>query len=956
MADSNLGKLMWVLAANTSTFERDWNRAGRIAKRKGQEIQATVALIGKAALATGGAAVGLVALAKNAAMSADAMAKTAKFAGISAEALQEYRFVAERGGTSTKLLDEGVRRLNRRLGLAAQGGGPAIKMFEELGISIRDSTGQVRDNESVLEDIIAKLGETASESEKAAIASAFFGDDAGPKLATALGQGIAAVQELRSEKRQLGIISNEAAAAAEKTASSWLNATDRFETSSQVLLLNLLPAVNKSIEGLGLLTDVAIDAGEAIADIAKSMGLLDKSKQDDLRLITEQWVEAHEVLMDVEHQLRMVEQSHGKGSSAARQYRARVAELQEEFNRLTRQRDKARGIVKQEREEQARANQTTQQATIAIKELNLEALIPAKRGLEDLRREVTQYNERLQNLRDFLNVMNPAQRELTALVADAKEAYEKGDISLTDYVEAVQKAKKQFNDFRIEGIELIDTQEILNKKVGDESVKSWEALEKQVEKNKKQMQEMAQIAGDALGTLTSLPQQVSDHFGRVIAALPGGAGITNFLSNAATGAGIGQGFGQSGVGGALGAVVGSFIPGVGTVIGSVVGSLLEGIFGDEDDPRFRLVNSQIDPNGPYGGQYARRSALGFTVSGQQITEGTPGADILNRVVDFDRVIAQILGGRSGQIQNIRDRLLAGGETSRLFEGGAVNVEQILRARFGDIANSLTGPIGTFVRQFTDDVEEGVSALGAIVGTLDNLEDSPVEKFAEMLEQSGETTSETMQRLGSDLQSLNAEAMSSVEGMTALGVGLEQYNAFVVQALAGVEQARRAIGSTTSSTREQLIMSTLSQQDQFTRLTERAQSLAGGIGGLGTAEQVSGQVSLINQLISQAFGIANPAQQQQLLNNFLPFLDTVEGQAQTRLDQIQQDIEERSEAERAAIQESFDAAAVNIQGAVSTGIGQGVGQFVPSFGQAVQQFANSVSPLNINVTYQRSEVG
>ncbi|NIR33304.1 MAG: hypothetical protein GWO11_02225, partial [Desulfuromonadales bacterium] len=103
-----------------------------------------------------------------------------------------------------------MRRFTRRLGLAAQEGGPAAAEFERLNIAVRNIDGSIRGSEEVFDDVVRAIGRMSSAAERAAAASAFFGEDAGPALAPLLGQGIAAIKSYEDELRSLnGVLSED---------------------------------------------------------------------------------------------------------------------------------------------------------------------------------------------------------------------------------------------------------------------------------------------------------------------------------------------------------------------------------------------------------------------------------------------------------------------------------------------------------------------------------------------------------------------------------------------------------------------------------------------------------------------------------------------------------------------------------------------------------------------------
>ena len=187
--------------------------------------------------------------------SADQIGKLSATAGVSAESLQELRFAfGQLAGTTDGDVDAALRRFNRRLGLAEQGTGAAKDTFEELGISITNAAGDLRSGDAVLNELLNRLSQIENDSRRAAFASQAFGEDAGPRLAAALGEGEQAVESMRQEARDLGIVLGGDA----------IESAERF--SDQMDILNKTLMVNFQE---GLLTSLAGDAGsfaDAISD------------------------------------------------------------------------------------------------------------------------------------------------------------------------------------------------------------------------------------------------------------------------------------------------------------------------------------------------------------------------------------------------------------------------------------------------------------------------------------------------------------------------------------------------------------------------------------------------------------------------------------------------------------------------------------------------------------------
>jgi hypothetical protein len=79
---------------------------------------------------------------------ANAMAevgRTSEYLGISAHALQELRYAAEKSGVSLDALDDSLKELQIRAVDAKSGTGEAAEAFQTLGIKGTDAAGRIRE-------------------------------------------------------------------------------------------------------------------------------------------------------------------------------------------------------------------------------------------------------------------------------------------------------------------------------------------------------------------------------------------------------------------------------------------------------------------------------------------------------------------------------------------------------------------------------------------------------------------------------------------------------------------------------------------------------------------------------------------------------------------------------------------------------------------------------------------
>ena len=96
---------------------------------------------------------GLAALVDRSISAADAIGKTADKIGVGVEALQELRFAAKASGVEQQTLDMALQRFTRRAAEAAQGTGEAKDALAQMGIALRDQSGNLRRSEDLLGDV-----------------------------------------------------------------------------------------------------------------------------------------------------------------------------------------------------------------------------------------------------------------------------------------------------------------------------------------------------------------------------------------------------------------------------------------------------------------------------------------------------------------------------------------------------------------------------------------------------------------------------------------------------------------------------------------------------------------------------------------------------------------------------------------------------------------------------------
>ena len=271
MAATMLGSLLVSLGLDSAQFksgltdaERRAQRAGKSFDALGRRSEALGRTVGNSiktlgALALGG---GLASVVKSSFEYASSLAEVAQQLGVTTDALQEFRYVGSQVGLTQQEMDMSLSQLTRRLGEAASGTKAQAEAFSKLGVSVRDSNGNVINAAQAIPLIADALKSIKTPAEQAAILVDLFGK-AGMKMLPALLQGSAGINSLRQAAHQLGIVlSAETINKADETA-------DKLASLGQVLNAKIAATVTANSEAIIGLANALVVLVDNIGSIAK---------------------------------------------------------------------------------------------------------------------------------------------------------------------------------------------------------------------------------------------------------------------------------------------------------------------------------------------------------------------------------------------------------------------------------------------------------------------------------------------------------------------------------------------------------------------------------------------------------------------------------------------------------------------------------------------------------------
>jgi len=212
------------LKAVASLDSKQWNRAlDQMAKKSTgfkrlavlgfkKSLNAAKSMIGgmkklaKVSIVAGiAAATGIGYMVKKSIDAGDVMDKMSKRTGLATEFLSKLAYAADLSGTSIDVMEKAVKKLQMGAADAKDGLKTYTREFDKLGITVTDSSGQLKSTEKLFMEVVTALSKMTNHTQKAAIASKLLGR-AGTQLLPMLSEGTKGMQAMMRESGFLATI------------------------------------------------------------------------------------------------------------------------------------------------------------------------------------------------------------------------------------------------------------------------------------------------------------------------------------------------------------------------------------------------------------------------------------------------------------------------------------------------------------------------------------------------------------------------------------------------------------------------------------------------------------------------------------------------------------------------------------------------------------------------------
>lgn len=208
---------------------------------------------------------------------ADEIGDLSKKYGITTDQVQEFDYAARIAGTDLESVGGSFSKMTKTMASAQKGTGDQAKAFKELGVSITDANGNLRDQQDVWFDVIDALSKVGNETEADVLASQLFGKSYAD-MKPIIDQGADGMQNLMQKAKDLNLVMGEDSV---QKLGDFHDTMETLTQQSQMVLAPvltaLLPTLQKFSEAIGKkLGDPAVQASlqrvaEKIGDLASKI-------------------------------------------------------------------------------------------------------------------------------------------------------------------------------------------------------------------------------------------------------------------------------------------------------------------------------------------------------------------------------------------------------------------------------------------------------------------------------------------------------------------------------------------------------------------------------------------------------------------------------------------------------------------------------------------------------------
>ena len=180
----------------------------------------------------------------------DRIDKMSQRIGLSRESFQKWDYILSQSGTDIEKMQVGMKTMSQQMVASTKQGSEAQKMFQRLGVSVKDSNGKFKSQEQAFEEVIRAFQKMPDGIEKANLAQKLFGKT-GSELRPLLNGVRGDVDELSKKFVDLGLgMSNDAVDASVKLKDTIDTIQRAFSAFGNQIGAELMPTIQELADEL----------------------------------------------------------------------------------------------------------------------------------------------------------------------------------------------------------------------------------------------------------------------------------------------------------------------------------------------------------------------------------------------------------------------------------------------------------------------------------------------------------------------------------------------------------------------------------------------------------------------------------------------------------------------------------------------------------------------------------
>ena len=179
ITDKEATKAAGELDKNFKKMESSADKTSKSVSQKMKSMAKSMAVVGASVTAVTG---GVIMLSQKFADLTNELVDASTKTGIAVDTLAGLRLAAEGSGLAFANLEGGLIKFQGSMDAAASGSKNLMDTFDQLGVSVKDSNGELRDADSVFNETVRALGAMENQTQRNAMAMEIFGRQSGPAL------------------------------------------------------------------------------------------------------------------------------------------------------------------------------------------------------------------------------------------------------------------------------------------------------------------------------------------------------------------------------------------------------------------------------------------------------------------------------------------------------------------------------------------------------------------------------------------------------------------------------------------------------------------------------------------------------------------------------------------------------------------------------------------------------